>query len=253
MRWRTRTTYETPYDASYLDVVSANMSETHWSVMVTINGQEMCFKLDTGAEVTVISNHTWELLKENELQSSNKRLYGPDNNPLELVGQLPVTIEYKGRSCVHTAPPFALFTPRRVSIPLRKEVAEQLARMESLGVILCVDQPTSWCAGMVVIPKKSELFVSVWTSGGSMSVLHETHALLKVDHTLAQLAGATVFSKIDANSGFCQIPLKESSRELTTFITPFGRYQFHQMPFGITSASKSRNCRALQQQVLSLY
>ena len=68
------------------------------------------------------------------------------------------------------------------------------------------------------------------------SVLRETHPLPKVDHTLAQLAGATVFSKIDANSGFWQIPLKESSRELTTFITPFGRYQFNQMTFGITSA-----------------
>ena len=102
MPYEGETAYETPYDTSYLDVVSANKSETHWSVMVTINGQEMCFKLDTGAEVTVISNHTWELLKENELQSSNKRLCGPDNNPLELVGQLPVTLEYKGRSCVHT-------------------------------------------------------------------------------------------------------------------------------------------------------
>ena len=49
------TAYEISYDTFYLDVVSANKSESHWSVMVTVNGQEMCFKLETGAEVTVIS------------------------------------------------------------------------------------------------------------------------------------------------------------------------------------------------------
>ena len=53
---------------------------------------------------------------------------------------------------------------------------------------------------------------------------------------LAQLAGAKVFSKLDANSGFWQIPLSQSSRLLTTFITPMGRYCFNKLPFGISSA-----------------
>ena len=58
----------------------------------------------------------------------------------------------------------------------------------------------------------------------------------KVDETLAQLAGARLFSKLDANSGFWQIPLSETSRHLTTFLTPFGRYCFNKLPFGISSA-----------------
>ncbi len=56
------------------------------------------------------------------------------------------------------------------------------------------------------------------------------------DHTLAQLGEAVIFSKLDANSGFWQIPLSEKSSRLTTFITPFGRYRFLRLPFGITSA-----------------
>ena len=52
---------------------------------------------------------------------------------------------------------------------------------------------------------------------------------------MAQLTGAKVFSKLDANSGFCQIPLAEKSRHLTTFITPFGRFCFNKMPFGISA------------------
>ena len=46
--------------------------------------------------------------------------------------------------------------------------------------------------------------------------------------------GATIFSKIDANSGFWQIPLTEISRPLTTFITPYGRYLFNKLPFEIS-------------------
>ena len=56
-----------------------------------------------------------------------------------------------------------------------------------------------------------------------------------MDDTLAQLAGAKLFSKLNANSGFWQIPLSPASRLLTTFITPSGRYCFNKLPFGISS------------------
>ena len=109
--------------------------------------------------------------------------------------------------------------------------------MEKLGVISKVNEPTPWCAGMVVVPKKSgavQIFVDLKPL--NESILQEVHPIPRVDETLAQLAGATVFSKLDANSGFWQIPLAKPSRKLTTFITPFGRYYFNRLPFGISSA-----------------
>ena len=36
------------------------------------------------------------------------------------------------------------------------------------------------------------------------------------------------------NSGFWQVPLSEESQLLTAFITPFGRYCFTKLPFGIS-------------------
>ena len=68
------------------------------------------------------------------------------------------------------------------------------------------------------------------------SVLCEVHPLPKVDVTQAQLAGATIFSKLDSNCGCWQILLSEESHNLTTFITPLGRYAFNKLPFGISSA-----------------
>ena len=53
----------------------------------------------------------------------------------------------------------------------------------------------------------------------------------KVDETLALLAGATIFSKLDANSGFWQIPLAKDSRYLTTFIIPYWLYCFNKLPW----------------------
>ena len=57
-----------------------------------------------------------------------------------------------------------------------------------------------------------------------------------MDHLLASIQRAKVFTKLDANSGFHQIPLEETSQLLTTFITPFGRSCYRRLPFGISSA-----------------
>jgi hypothetical protein len=135
------------------------------------------------------------------------------------------------------AQPFALTTARNVALPLRPKVKEELSRMEALGVITKVEEPTDWCAGMVAVPKPSgDVRICVDLKPLNESVRREFHALPKVDDNLAQLAGATVFSKLDANSGFWQVPLAVDSRPLTTFITPFGRYWFNKLPFGISSA-----------------
>ena len=64
----------------------------------------------------------------------------------------------------------------------------------------------------------------------------ERHILPSVEQTLAQIGGAKVFTKLDANSGFWQVELSHDSALLTTFITPFGRFCFKRLPFGITSA-----------------
>ncbi|KAL5505300.1 hypothetical protein EMCRGX_G006710 [Ephydatia muelleri] len=135
------------------------------------------------------------------------------------------------------AKPVSLFAPRRVPIPLREQVLKELNRMESLGIISKVDTPTPWFAGMVVVPKPNgTIRICVDLKPLNECVLREIYPLPKVDDILAQLTGATVFSKLDTNCGFWQIPLEPSSRLLTTFVSPFGRFCFNKLPFGISSA-----------------
>ena len=135
------------------------------------------------------------------------------------------------------ATPHAIFSARNIPLPLRSKVQDELTRMESEGIISKVDEPTLWCAGMVAVPKKSgTVRICVDLKRLNQSVMREVYPLPKVDETLAQLSGATIFTRLDANSGFWQIPLSPESRLLTTFVTPFGRYCFNKLPFGISSA-----------------
>ncbi|KAE8281698.1 Retrovirus-related Pol polyprotein from transposon 17.6 Protease [Larimichthys crocea] len=135
------------------------------------------------------------------------------------------------------AKPFSLSTPRHISLPLLPKVKEELSRMEQQGVISKVDEPTAWCAPMVAVLKSSgRVRICSDLTELNKSVMREKHPLPSVEHTLGQLAGAKVFSKLDAKSGFWQIPLSKDSSLLTTFISPFGRYHYNRLCFGISSA-----------------
>ena len=128
------------------------------------------------------------------------------------------------------AKPYAIYSLRNVPLPLTKRVQE-LNRMESMGVISKVEEPTPWCAGMVVVPKKNgTIQICVNLKPLNECVLKEVHPKPKVDESLA---GAKVFSKLDTNSRF---PLAQRSHLLTIFITPYGRFCFNKPPFGISSA-----------------
>ena len=135
------------------------------------------------------------------------------------------------------AQPYSLYTPRRVPLARRKPVQEKLTRMESMGIISKLRDPILWFAGMVVVPKNNgSVRICVDLKPLNESMLREVHPIPRVDEALAQLAGATIFSKIDANCGFWQILLSPESRPLTAFVTPFGRYCFNKLPFGISSS-----------------
>ncbi|KAK3749684.1 hypothetical protein QZH41_004323 [Actinostola sp. cb2023] len=137
------------------------------------------------------------------------------------------------------AKPFALTTPRRVALPLMGKVKEELARMENLGVVTKIPEgvPTEWCAGMVVVPKPDgRVRICVDLTKLNDNVLREPYPLPKIDDLLGEIGDSKFFSKVDANSGFWQQKLTPDARLLTTFITPFGRYYFNRMPFGIKTA-----------------
>ena len=59
-----------------------------------------------------------------------------------------------------------------------------------------------------------------------------------IEDILPDLGKAKIFTKVDCKDGYWQIKLTEESSLLTTFATPFGRYKWNRMPFGISPASE---------------
>ncbi len=134
------------------------------------------------------------------------------------------------------ARPFAVSAPRRVALPLMEKVKGELDRLQDLGVIRPVTVPTEWCAPIVVVPKTTgQVRLCVDFTQLNKNVKRERYMLPAVDEMLGQMAGAKVFTKLDANCGFHQVRLTEESQLLTTFITPYGRFCYTRLPFGINS------------------
>ena len=118
-----------------------------------------------------------------------------------------------------------------------KKVEDEINGLVKSGVIEPVDEPTDWCAPMVVVPKPNgNVRLCVDLTKLNEGVRRELYVMKKVEETLGSISSGTVFSKLDANSGFHQMVLTDESAKLTTFITPFGRFMFRRLPYGISSA-----------------
>jgi len=133
--------------------------------------------------------------------------------------------------------PFVQCTPRRIAAARRQPLRDELERMEKLGVIEKIEEPTEWCAPCIVVPKKeNKIRVCIDFTQLNKAVKREFHPLPNSEETMSELGNSRVFSKLDANCGYWQMKLDKKYQKLTTFITPFGRYYCKRLPFGISSA-----------------
>ena len=64
-----------------------------WNKTILVDGKQVCFKLDTGAKASVMSEEILELLDSVELRKPTKRL---DQKPLEVLGELHANMSHKG-------------------------------------------------------------------------------------------------------------------------------------------------------------
>ena len=130
-------------------------------------------------------------------------------------------------------------------------VQEEIEALKWAGVITKSMFP--WASPIVVVPKKSQpgeppkkrlcidfrkindLQQKVITEGKSKGCL-SLIPLPKIDEMYAKLKGAKFFMTIDLRSGYYHIALGRDSRAKTAFVTPFGKYEFLQVPFGLAQA-----------------
>ena len=123
--------------------------------------------------------------------------------------------------------------PRGVAVTLQKEVKEKTAEMEKKGIIQKVTanrlDKQHGCSGKT---RKNQICLDPHNL--NKAIQGPKYRMPSLEEVLPQLNKAKVFATLDAKDGLYQIGLDEASRKKTTFWSPFGRYRYLRMPFGIS-------------------
>jgi RNase H-like domain found in reverse transcriptase/Reverse transcriptase (RNA-dependent DNA polymerase) len=69
--------------------------------------------------------------------------------------------------------------------------------------------------------------------------VRDSYPLPRMDECIDSLGDARIFSTLDCNSGYWQIPVEAADRAKTTFTSREGLYWFLRMPFGLRNAPET--------------
>ena len=135
-----------------------------------------------------------------------------------------------------TVPP-VVHLPRKVPFGLRSKLKEALRKLVRTDVIARVDGPRDWANSLVIAEKKNgTLRLCLDPRDLNMAIKQEYYPVPTAQEITSNLSEAKYFNTLDARDGFSQVELDEESTNLCCFNTPFGRFKFLRMPFGIASA-----------------
>ena len=210
-------------DNSYTPLLSRRAAESMGLVTVNYNAFDVC------------------TVKSDEIQSEFPFVFD------EKLGSLPggpahLTLE--------ADPEPVIRPPRTLPESLKDSVLSELNRHVAEKTMCKVERPTDWVNQMSVVKKKSGAIRICVDPRPLNLVLKREHFMLPVlDDILPKLSGARVFSICDLKQGYHHVELDEESSYLTTFATPFGRYRWLRLPFGLKVLSEifqKRLCMALE-------
>ena len=123
---------------------------------------------------------------------------------------------------------------RRVPIQLKDKLQADLREMESQDIIGRVTRPTDWVNSLVIREKENgRLRLCLDPKDLNKAIKREHHPLPILEQITPKLTGGKLFSKLDARNGYWNVKLDAESSYLITFNTPFGRYRFIRMQFGL--------------------
>ena len=131
---------------------------------------------------------------------------------------------------------------RRVPVALRDQIKKKLNEMIASDVITPVTEPTEWVSSMLVIVKPNKLRICLHPRDLNKAIRREHYQMPTVEEVATRLSQAKKFTVVDAKDGFWQKRLDTESSYKTTFNTPFGRYRWNRVPFGICSAPEVWQC-----------
>lgn len=125
--------------------------------------------------------------------------------------------------------------PYRVPDRLKEEVKKEILQLKADGIIEA--STAVWSAPIVPVLKPSgAIRLCVDYRRLNSVTIQQHHYIPELSDILNEVGHSSVLSKLDLAQGFHQIPMAEQSKDITTFVSPFGRWRFIRMPFGLKNA-----------------
>ena len=182
--------------------------------------QELC---SNAVELNTIAQLRPKELRAETLREEFPRLF---TSTLGTANCAPYYIELSDDTLVRS-PPYRCAPPK---LEIFKGIVNELLEQ---GVVRPSKSP--YASPAFLIPKNSGGFrLVVDYRKVNAKILFDSYPLPTIDQAFEQFSGAVVFSLLDLNSAYFQIPLSPCSRRVTAFCTPFGCFEFNKLPMGIS-------------------
>ena len=131
-----------------------------------------------------------------------------------------------------------IHAPRKVPLSILPKLKATLDRLEKSGVITKSVTPTPWVNSMVIVEKKdNSLRICLDPKNLNKYIMRDYKTTPTAEEISSKLHNKSIFTVIDMADCYWHIQLDDASSELCTFNTPFGRYLFNRLPFGLACAS----------------
>jgi Reverse transcriptase (RNA-dependent DNA polymerase) len=100
-----------------------------------------------------------------------------------------------------------------------------------------IEPATSEWASPIVLVVKPDGSTRFYVSNRLNAItVRDSYPLTRMDECIDALGDAKIFTTLDCNSGYWQIPVRPEDREKTTFTSHEGLYWFLRMPFCLRNA-----------------
>jgi hypothetical protein len=204
--------------------------------LTTPKGKEMKFV----AEPVVTTKGVANRVKVSQLDANQGSVVPvvnefPDVFPEELPGMPPDRdIEFVIELKPGTTPIYR--TPYRMATPELAELKEHIKELLEKG---CISPSSSlWGAPVIFVPEKdgTQRLCVDYRALNEVTVKNK-YPLPRIDDLFDQLRGACVFSKINLQSGYHQLKIRECDIPKTAFVSRYSLYECTVMSFGLTNCN----------------
>ncbi|CAM4665453.1 unnamed protein product [Caretta caretta] len=126
--------------------------------------------------------------------------------------------------------------PYRVPPQTKTAIEREIQDMLQMSVIR--PSGSAWASPVVLVPKPDGEIRFCMDYRKLNAVTHpDNYPMPRTDELLEKLGQAQFISTLDLTKGYCQVPLDESAKERSAFITHVGLYEFNVLPFGLRNVS----------------